>query len=193
MEIFLAFLKYVYSFLESKTGYQSFGRNSIVKHPYRIWNKKNIWVGRDVFIAEYAFLAVSRSFKNQKFNPSLVFGNNVRIGSNVFISCINNIKIDNDVIISDRVFISDNNHEFKDIRKPVINQPLRSHGNVLIESGAFVGVNAVIMPGVTIGKNSVVGASSVVTKSIPDYCVAAGVPAKIIEKYDHKKKKWVKI
>ena len=48
-------------------------------------------------------------------------------------------------------------------------------------------------PGVTIGKNSVIGANSVVTKDIPDYCVAVGAPAKVIKKYDFESGKWLKV
>ncbi len=51
---------------------------------------------------------------------------------------------------------------------------------VLIKSGAFIGVNSIILPGVTIGMNSVIGAGSVVTKDVPDYKIAAGNPAKVI-------------
>lgn len=53
----------------------------------------------------------------------------------------------------------------------------------------FIGMHAMVMPGVTIGKHCVIGANAVVTESIPDYCVAAGVPAKIMKRYDKKKKK----
>lgn len=50
-----------------------------------------------------------------------------------------------------------------------------------------------IMPGVTIGKRSVIGAGAVVTKSVPQYCVAVGNPAKIIKKFDFEQGKWVRV
>lgn len=182
--------KYIYSFVQSKSGYKKFGPGSIIKFPYRIWNKKSIEIGKDVFIVENSFFAVTKSFKNQKFNPQVIIGNNVRIGSNFFLSCIDKIEINDNVIISDRVFISDHSHGYENIKIPIINQPLEAEGKVLIKSGSFIGVNVVILPGVTIGKNSVVGASSVVTKSVPDYVVVAGIPATIIKKYNPKDKKW---
>lgn len=52
---------------------------------------------------------------------------------------------------------------------------------------------AIIMPGVTIGKRSVIGAGAVVTKSVPQYCVAVGNPAKIIKKFDFEQGKWVRV
>lgn len=189
----ISFFKLLYSFVESLSGYGKFGYYSIVKHPYRIWNKDAIEIGENVFIAENSFFAVSKKFKDQKFKPLLKIGDNVQIGSNLFISCIDSVIIQNDVIISDRVFISDHSHDYSNINIPIKNQPLKKEGEVLIKKGAFIGVNAVIMPGVVVGKNSVVGASSVVTKSIPDYCVAAGVPAKIIKRFSEGSSKWKKV
>jgi acetyltransferase-like isoleucine patch superfamily enzyme len=184
--------KYIYSFAESKCGFKKFGKGSIIKYPFRIWNKARIEIGDNVFIAENSFLAISVIFQDQKFNPLIKIGNNVSIGSNLIIGCINNVTIENDVLIADRVFISDHYHDYENVRKPIISQKLRSKGKVLIKKGSFIGVNAVIMSGVTIGKNSVVGASSVVTKSIPDFSVAAGIPAKIIKRYNFKANKWQK-
>jgi acetyltransferase-like isoleucine patch superfamily enzyme len=183
-------LKYTYSFIQSKTGYKKFGKGSVIKYPYRIWNKSKIEIGDNVFIAENSFFSVSKDFNGQKFNPVVKIGNNVRIGGSFILGCINKVIIEDDVLFADRVFVADHVHEYENIKIPVISQPLRSIGSVHIKSGAFIGVNAVIMPGVTIGKNSVVGASSVVTKSIQDYTVVAGIPAKIIKRYNFKTKQW---
>jgi len=57
-------------------------------------------------------------------------------------------------------------------------------GKVLIKDGAHIGIGAIIMPGVTIGKGAVIGAGSIVTKDIPDYCVAIGIPARVIKEFD---------
>jgi len=68
------------------------------------------------------------------------------------------------------------------INQPVMDCPLIS-APVFIQDGAHIGIGTIIMPGVTIGKGSVVGAGSVVTKSIPDFCVAIGSPAKVIKTF----------
>jgi acetyltransferase-like isoleucine patch superfamily enzyme len=60
---------------------------------------------------------------------------------------------------------------------------------VIIQDGAWLGENVCVV-GASVGKNSVVGANSVVTKDIPDYCVAAGAPAIIIKRFDLEKKEW---
>lgn len=61
------------------------------------------------------------------------------------------------------------------------------------EDECWIGERAIIMPGVTIGKRSVIGAGAVVTKSVPQYCVAVGNPAKIIKKFDFEQGKWVRV
>lgn len=64
-----------------------------------------------------------------------------------------------------------------------MNNPFKI-GKVLIKDGAHIGIGAIIMPGVTIGKGAVIGAGAVVTKDIPDYTVAVGIPAKVIKKFE---------
>jgi len=187
------YLQSLYSLILSLAGFKKFGKNSIIKFPFRIWNKDKIEIGDDVFIAENCFFAVSLTFKSQKFNPKVKIGNNVRIGGNFILGCINSVIIEDNVIFADRVFVSDHIHDYENVRIPILRQELKSKGGILIKSGSFIGVNAVIMPGVTVGRNSVVGASSVVTKSVPDYAVVAGNPAKIIKQYNRKNKAWENI
>ena len=71
--------------------------------------------------------------------------------------------------------------------KPVIDCPLKI-GKVIIKDGAHIGVGAIIMPGITIGYGSVIGAGAVVTKDVPDYSIAVGVPAKIIKSFNSEQK-----
>ena len=71
------------------------------------------------------------------------------------------------------------------------NKALQIQGGVKIGSGTWIGVHAVIVGAVTIGRNCVVAANAVVTKDVPDYSVVGGVPAKIIKQYDLKLGRWV--
>jgi acetyltransferase-like isoleucine patch superfamily enzyme len=180
----------IYSFFQSLSDFKKFGRYSVIKWPFKIWNRNCIEIGSNVFIAENSFFSVSQ-LSNKK--PILKIGDGVCIGSNFFAACVDEIIIENDVLLSDRVFISDHIHDYHDVNKPVISQPLLARGTVKIKSGAFIGINSVIMPGVSIGHNSVVGASSIVTSDVPDYCVVVGNPARVIKKYDADKKEWEKI
>jgi acetyltransferase-like isoleucine patch superfamily enzyme len=90
------------------------------------------------------------------------------------------ITIENDVLIGSGVHFYTSNHKFEDPNVPIIDQGNYKSKEIMIKTGSWIGANAVILPGVTIGENSVVGAGSVVTSSIPARVVAAGNPAKII-------------
>lgn len=75
---------------------------------------------------------------------------------------------------------------FYEVGKPVMDLPLK-YAPVHIDDGAHIGIGSIIMPGVTIGKGAVIGAGAVVTKDIPPYCIAVGVPAKVVRSFEVKK------
>lgn len=91
------------------------------------------------------------------------------------------IDIEDDVMIGSGVHIYVNNHRFDNHSIPLINQGYYPTKKVILKRGCWIGANAIILPGVTIGENSVIGAGSIVTKSIPKGVVAAGNPAKILK------------
>ncbi len=72
-----------------------------------------------------------------------------------------------------------------EVGKPVMDCVLK-YAPIVIKDGAHVGIGAIIMPGVTIGEGAVIGAGAVVTRDIPDYCVAVGTPAKVIKDFSKK-------
>ena len=81
------------------------------------------------------------------------------------------------------MYITDCDHEYRNIDVSVINQGIVQRGQkVSIGGGSYIGINAVIVGNVKIGNHCVIGANSVVTKDVPDYCVAVGSPAKVIRK-----------
>ena len=71
-----------------------------------------------------------------------------------------------------------------DLGRSLLKKTQESSGHTIIEDYVFIGVNCVILPGVKIGKNSIIGAGSIVTKNIPENSVAAGNPAKVIRVRD---------
>ncbi|MBS7196984.1 MAG: acyltransferase [Bacteroidales bacterium] len=119
----------------------------------------------------------------------LIIGNLVRIGIGSVV--LGPVTIKSGCGLGQHVFIAGFNHGYEDatsnskfqelIRKPVI-----------IEEDTHIGSNSVVIAGVHIGKRCQIGAGSVVTKDIPDYCIAAGNPAKIIKRYDTEKQEWIR-
>jgi acetyltransferase-like isoleucine patch superfamily enzyme len=169
----------LYSLIQSFGAWGEFGRGTIIKYPAKILNKKHIYLGSHTFIAERSYLSVVIAGKDE---PSFVVGDNVCIGSDFVISCVDSIRIEANVLIADRVFIGDSIHDYHDLNIPIIDQPMKAMGSVLIEEGSFIGINAVILPGVTVGRNAIVGASAVVTKDVPSHTVVAGNPARIVKR-----------
>jgi len=114
----------------------------------------------------------------------------VYIGRHVFIGAAQLIEIQSDCVLSDRVSIFDNSHGFSPDGPNIMKQDLQDIHPVCIREGSFIGLNSCIFAGVTLGRHCVVGASSVVTKSFPDYSMVAGNPAKLIKSYNLETKKW---
>ena len=109
------------------------------------------------------------------------FGNRVKMGKDVFInhsaifSASGGIEFEEGVQVAPGVRIATINHDFNERHTKY------TYGKVTIKKNAWIGMNVTICPGVTIGKYAVVAAGAVVTKDIPDYAVAGGVPAKVIK------------
>lgn len=122
----------------------------------------------------------------------IVFGEKTEIGNHSTISAYNEIIFGDSVLTGPHVFISDHNHNYDDPNIPVCEQgvKIKSGARIIVDSGTWIGTNAVIVGNVHIGKNCVIGANSVVLRDIPDYSVAAGIPAKVVKKYNFVLGKW---
>lgn len=120
----------------------------------------------------------------------VIIGNDCRIGIGTVL--IGPVTIGNQVILAQNIAISGLNHTYTDINLPIRQQKVTT-AIINIEDEVWIGANAVITAGITIGKHSVIAGGAVVTKSIPPYSVAVGNPAKIVKQYDFDKKEWVKV
>ncbi len=150
---------------------------------------KRIFIGTKVYINSNGWLAsIPLTGDN---NCHLTIGDGTYIGRFCHFYATSKIEIGKKVLIADKVYLSDNMHGYRDINIPVIDQPVEQLNPVIIKDGAWLGENVCVV-GASVGKNSVVGANSVVTKDIPDHCVAAGYPAIIIRRYNFDKKEWCK-
>lgn len=118
-------------------------------------------------------------------------GKGSEIGERCRISIANSLDIGENVLLSPNVYITDCDHEDRNVNIPVIDQGIVQKGQkVSIGEGSYIGINVVIVGNVKIGKHCVIGANSVVTKDVPDYCVAVGSPAKILKRYNLETQLW---
>jgi len=125
--------------------------------------------------------------------PTIVIEDNCAIGADTIISAKNQIHIERDVLVAQWVLIIDHNHAYEDITTPIVNQGITEGGRIRIGQGSWIARGATIIcpkGELTIGRNCVVAAGSVVTRSIPDYSLVAGLPARVIRQYDPQTKTW---
>ena len=145
---------------------------------------KYITIGSNIYVGERVVWEVYKTDTLPDTEPSLTFGDKSSFGDEGHITCINKIQIGNGVRIGRKVFITDNAHGASEralLDMPANKRPLTSKGPVVIEDNVWIGEMTCIMPGITIGRSTIIGANSVVTHNIPAYSLAAGNPAKVIK------------
>ncbi|MEQ7799534.1 acyltransferase [Pedobacter sp. ASV1-7] len=121
---------------------------------------------------------------------AVVIGNESIIGlGNVIIGPV---SIGNHVMLAQNIVISGLNHGYEDISIPPASQPVNVK-QIMIADDVWIGANSVITAGVSIGKHSVIGAGSVVTKDVPPFCIAVGNPARVIKRYNNETLIWEKV
>lgn len=169
--------------------FQSFGHKSQLVSPLSLDGKENISIGNRVYIGYKTWLTALPLTGEKSCLLELQDG--VTIGHFNHICATQKIILEKNVLTANRVYISDNLHSYSDIHIPIKSQPIIRHGEVVIGEGSWLGENVCVL-GAKIGKHCVIGANSVVTKDIPDYCVAVGIPAYIIKRYDFATQNWRK-
>lgn len=156
---------------------------------------KNIYISYPIFLYNPSCVSIGGNFKSERgvrlevISPEhtkeeiIKIGDNVYINWNCHIGGYKKIIIEDNVLIGSNVLITDHFHGEISLRMldiPPNERPIYSKGKVIIKQNVWIGEGVAILPGVTIGKNCIIGANSVVTKSIPENCIVAGNPAKII-------------
>jgi len=119
----------------------------------------------------------------------VIIGDRTRIGFGNTV--IGPVQIGNDVNFAQNVVVTGLNHNYRDVTVAISHQGI-STNRVTIDDDVWIGANSVILPGVSIGKHSVVAAGSVVTRPVPSCSVCAGNPARVVKQYDFDKKEWCK-
>lgn len=140
-------------------------------------SKKGIVMGNNISIHRNTIIECTGVIR--ELGEGLVVGNNVGFAENCFIQVRGNVTIGSNVMFGPGVSVFSENHGFLNLDIPMIDQP-SSRKDVVIEDDVWLGANSIILYGVTIGKGSIIAAGAVVSKDVPPFSVAAGVPARII-------------
>lgn len=167
----------------------------LIRFPIDIRNRKYIDFGKGLTTGINCRI---EAYPVKSTSNTILFGKNVQINDYVHITSMSKVQIGNNVLIASKVYISDCTHGFYSgsglHSSPDIPPSCREYSikPVVIEDNVWIGESVSILPGVLIGKGSIIGAMSVVTNNIPPYCIAVGIPAKVIKMYNFKLNKWEK-
>lgn len=175
--------------IKTKNKFYEFGLNSTILKPYlQLSGYKNIKIGYNTTILTNSRLSV---YGNSN-DISIQIGNDcyISFGFSALASSQAKIIIGDNVLFASNVLVTNENHGINpELDIPYMSQPL-SAKDVYIGNGCWIGEQVCILSGVSIGEKCIIGAGSVVTKSIPDYCIAAGNPAKVLKRYNFETKRW---
>ena len=155
---------------------------------FQVQAGKNVYIGKHCALKGKSNIVLDDGVTVRPYAQIWSGGGTVRIGrgseigERCRISIANSLEIGEKVLLSPNVYITDCDHEYRNIDVPVIEQGIVQKGQaVSIGDGSYIGINTVIVGNVKIGKHCVIGANSVVTKDVPDYSVAVGIPARVIK------------
>lgn len=166
-----------------------FGKGVVLRHPRRIT------LGNRVAIDDYGLLdasgakdagisigddaIISRNCALLGKTGSIAIGEKTDIGCNAIVGSTAGIFIGRSVLISSNCYIGGGRYVSDRLDIPMMEQGVYSQGPVAIGDDVWLGAGAIVLDGVQIGKGCIVGAGAVVTKNLPDYAVATGVPAQV--------------
>ena len=184
------YLHRVLQYLCRRPRYGEYHVSDIVKKALII-TPRYVWLKECVHISYNSRIEGVAEYAGKTYNPQIILEKGVSIQQNLHLTCAERIVIGPDTAIGANVTVTDIHHPYTDITKPIDAQPIEVHP---VEIGAECKIynNAVILPGTKIGRHVTVGANSVVSGVIPDYCVVVGAPARIVKQYDAATGQWLK-
>lgn len=172
------------------------GRGVTIGASFSAYAPECITVEDNVIIAQNVTLRAMRNYPwadpPQKFEPELILKRGCFINRFCEIVSARRVVIGEDVMLGPGCYVASHNHGYASTGTPIRRQPLEAAGEVVIGAGSWLGAYVVMAGNVTIGRNCVVGANSVVTRDIPDFCIAVGAPARIVKRWDPEGRCWRK-
>lgn len=173
--------------------------------PRRIMNPERIYFGNNVFIGPGSLLFAMTHYPTvsmqppdkklpvQHFDSKIIIGNNVTATEGLQIAACREVNIGDDVMFASNVHINDGMHGYEHADEPYKYQKMFRIAPIKIKRGCWIGQNVVILPGVEIGEFTIIGANSVVTRSLPKQSIAVGAPAKVVKKWDKQSQEWIPV
>lgn len=167
-----------YLFHRSLYSYAGFGSRVAIDDHVRVRHPSSIILGNSVHLQSGVWLNALADASQ----PVIEIHDGCDIGRHCFISAATSVVLEEDVLLSPNVIISDHSHVTDNLDQAILRSGITKSRPVRLKKGCWVGANCVILPGVTIGEHAVIGANSVVRKSVPDFTVAVGSPATVVKR-----------
>jgi len=169
------------------------GKGVTIRHPQKIS------LGRNVVIDDYCVLdakgeddseitigdnvIISRNTILSCKGGKIEIGENSNIGTNCLIHSESSVKLGKNILIAAYTYlVGGGNHDFSKTDIPIVAQPSLNLGGIIINDNVWLGARVTILDGVTVGRDTAVGAAALVNENLPEFVIAAGVPARIIKK-----------
>lgn len=171
-----------------------FKKAKIIRRPFECRGKNNIRIGKGFSSGRYCRFEAHGT----DGEVNILIGNNCQVNDSVHIAALSHVSIADNVLIASRVFITDLNHggysgDLHSDPFTICKDRELTSSPVFIEENVWLGEGVVVLPGVTIGKCSIIGANTVVSRDIPEFSIAVGNPAKVIKQYNFECNKWLTI
>jgi acetyltransferase-like isoleucine patch superfamily enzyme len=175
--------------------FAGFGRGVSIHHSCDIRRSaaNRIEIGDSVYLAPGIWLNIPEP--GVHLPPAIVLDSGCKIGRRCMISAKNRVRLEENVMLGPSVLITDHSHEFSNPDIPIHAQGLTAGGTVRIEKNCWLGHGSAVIctsGSLIVGRNSVIGANAVVTRSVPPFSIVAGSPAKIVRRYDPTSEEWVR-
>lgn len=166
------------------------GRNVVIRHPQSIQMQENVTIDDNCLIDARGSgekgiqldenVIINRNCMVQSKSGPINIGKGTSIGCNSVIISMSGVEIGEGVITAGNCYLSAGiyHHENKEV--PIMEQEIYTKGPIKIGKHAWIGTSVTILDGVSIGEGAIIGAGAVVTKDVPPFAIAAGIPAKVV-------------
>jgi len=162
--------------LAMRSSFASLGARTRLSLPIQLVGAERITIGSRVYFGPGCWLLTHEP------EGRLEVGNDTSIAGYCVLSAAANVRIGHSVLFARNVYIADHRHGFELDETPIIDQPVQEIRPVVVEDGAWLGQNVVLLPGVTVGRGAVVGANSVIREDVPPRSVVAGAPGRVVRR-----------